>query len=64
MTEPLENISPTDLAPSMGEPGHPRVVLMIEAMTEEQVALLAEDLLEVLVRRVTRQPSEVASEPP
>lgn len=64
MTEPLESASPTDPAPSPVGSGRPPVVLVIEAMREEQVALLAEDLVEVLVRRAARQPIQVASEPP
>jgi hypothetical protein len=40
-----------------------RIVLLIEAMTEEQVALLAEDLVEVVTGRARRQRSEVASQP-
>lgn len=47
------------------EPAHDSgfgMAVFIEAMSEEQVALLADDLLEIIVRR--RQRPQVASEPP
>jgi len=41
-----------------------RVVVSIEAMAEEQVALLTKDLVDLLTRRAQSQHSKVASEPP
>jgi hypothetical protein len=59
MAEPVRDTSHP--VPSTVGADRPRVVLVIEAMSEEQVALLVEDLVEVLARRGGRQPSEVAS---
>jgi hypothetical protein len=41
-----------------------RVVVSIEAMTEEQVVLLTEDLVELLTRHARSHRPEVASGPP
>ncbi len=48
------------------EPGEnpPRTVVLIEPMAEEQVVLLAEELLAVLIRRASGQGSELPFRPP
>ena len=63
MTEPLRRVLRADLTPIAGD-GRLPVAVFIEPMSEEQVALLAEDLVDTLSRRARRQHSEVASEPP
>jgi hypothetical protein len=63
MSEPLRHTSADGpLEPMQGAPPH--VAVFIESMNEEQVALLTEDLVDVLTRRAQRQQREVASEPP
>lgn len=42
----------------------PRIIVLVEPMVQEQVALLAEDLVLVLTRRFQRHHAEVPSEPP
>ena len=64
MDEPLGTAPSSDPRPEPVPAGPSSVVVFIEAMSEEQVALLAEDLVKVLVRRPARQRREVASEPP
>jgi len=64
MPNPVRDTSPADSASSTVRTGHQRLAMVIEAMSEEQVALLAEDLVELLVQRAAGHPSQVASGPP
>lgn len=62
--EPLPEISSPGPLPERTEDGFSGVVVFIEAMTDEQAALLVEDLVDVLMRRARRHRPAVASEPP
>lgn len=64
MPEPIRSVPLPDLGPGAVDDGPLRVAVLIEAMSEEQVALLAEDLVGILMARPRRQRPEVASEPP
>lgn len=61
MPEPLRRLRPDP--PTTGD-GRLRVAVFIEPMSEEQVTLLAEDLMGVLSRKALRQQPEVASDSP
>lgn len=63
MAEPVRIVPPPDPRTPAVDDGPRRVAVLIEAMSEEQVALLAEDLVGILIAS-PRQGSEVASEPP
>ena len=47
MPEPLRRIPPADSASEVAD-GRPSVAVFIEAMSEEQVELLADDLVAIL----------------
>jgi hypothetical protein len=64
MADPLRLTSTPDPEPEPAKDRPSRIVVFIEAMTEEQVAFLAEDLVDVLMRWTHRHNPRVASEPP
>lgn len=63
MAEPLSYLSSGNQGGNPNE-NTPSTVVLIESMVEEQVVLLAEELLGVLMRRAASQDSEVPFRPP
>lgn len=60
----MSALSPAGPEPESLEDARARLAVLIEAMTEEQVALLADDLVEILARRARGHESGVPSESP